>query len=156
MSLESSCYLTLYYPSQSSCYILPPPQKKKKKKKIGHSPQKYYPVFMQIMLFNSVPPVPVPQWTGPIRSTKEPHDNIHEINTWKCPIQTQCGYLGYISHDNNHEINTSKCPIQTQCGYIGYISHDNIHEINTWKCPIQTQCGYIGYISHDNIHEIKT
>ena len=20
-----------------------------------------------------------------------PHGNIHEINTWKCPIQTQCG-----------------------------------------------------------------
>ena len=20
-----------------------------------------------------------------------PHDNIHEINTWKCPIQTDCG-----------------------------------------------------------------
>ena len=25
-----------------------------------------------------------------------PHDNIHEINTWKCPIQPQCGYIGYI------------------------------------------------------------
>ena len=23
---------------------------------------------------------------------------------------------GYISHDNSNEINTLKCPIQTQCG----------------------------------------
>ena len=46
----------------------------------------------------------------------------------------QCGYIGYISYDNIHEINTWKCPIQTQCGYIGYTFHDNIHERNTWKC----------------------
>ena len=100
-------------------------------------------------------------WTCPIHTQCGyigyiSHDNIHEINTWKCPIQTQCGYIWYIPHDNIHEINTWTCPIQTQCGYIGYISHDNIHGINTWTCPIQTQCGYIGYIPHDNIHGINT
>ena len=25
-----------------------------------------------------------------------PHDNTHEINTWKWSIQTQCGWFGYI------------------------------------------------------------
>ena len=44
-----------------------------------------------------------------------------------------------ISYDNIHKINTWKYPIQTQYGYIGYISHDSINKINTWKCPIQTQ-----------------
>ena len=54
--------------------------------------------------------------TLPVSTVSAMITNIHEINTWKCPIQTQCGYIGYISQDNIHEINTWKCPIQTQCG----------------------------------------
>ena len=30
-------------------------------------------------------------WCGSHWNRWIPHDNIHEINTWKCPIQTQCG-----------------------------------------------------------------
>ena len=32
-----------------------------------------------------------------VREKVYPHDNIHEINTPKCPIQTQCGEVIYSS-----------------------------------------------------------
>ena len=83
---------------------------------------------------------------GRVWSTYIPHDNIHEINTWKCPIQTQYRFRLYISV---YFIITppwydpgccwSVKPRQTKPN--PYDNNLNIHEINTWKCPIQTQCG---------------